>query len=402
MSCPAGRLCVAFDRAGDVITTRDATGGAAAWNVTKLGVGYNTISQVTCPSRSLCVAVDNAGNMVTSTDPAGGTRAWKVTHVGDVGSLSCPSASLCAMYDGSTGNVITSKNPAGGQSAWKLAHADTGTNGVSGIICASARLCVAFDGEGNVITSTNPTGGSSAWRVAHADTSSIPCGYHEADVCSGSITAIACPSVSLCVAVDGNGYVLTSTDPSAGAPAWTVAPVDVTPGQYNALGPLSCPSVSLCVAADFTGNMIVSTRPMGGTSTWNLIPVESNTYGFLTDLSCPAKSLCVGVTDYDVVASRTPTATWTMFPVDRPPNPMAPTALALSHVTCPSVSLCIAIDGNGRTITSSRPTRGARAWKRTQVDNYGLSDLACPTESLCIAADDHGNVLVGSRRRPHG
>ena len=36
---------------------------------------------VSCPSSGLCVAVDRAGNVVTSTNPTGGAAAWTVTDV---------------------------------------------------------------------------------------------------------------------------------------------------------------------------------------------------------------------------------------------------------------------------------------------------------------------------------
>jgi hypothetical protein len=44
-----------------------------------------------------------------------------------------------------------------------------------------------------------------------------------------SYDAVSCPSVSLCVAGDQNGNVLTSTDPTGGANAWTIVPVDRPP-----------------------------------------------------------------------------------------------------------------------------------------------------------------------------
>ncbi len=36
---------------------------------------------VSCPSATLCVAVDSSGNVVTSTNPTGGAAAWHIAHV---------------------------------------------------------------------------------------------------------------------------------------------------------------------------------------------------------------------------------------------------------------------------------------------------------------------------------
>ena len=40
------------------------------------------------------------------------------------------------------------------------------------------------------------------------------------------LTVVSCPSAVLCVAMDVYGNVLTSTDPTAGAAAWSEAGVD--------------------------------------------------------------------------------------------------------------------------------------------------------------------------------
>ena len=389
LSCAGGRSCVAFDRAGHVMTTSDATGGAAAWRIRKLGVGYNMVSQVTCPSRSLCVAVDNAGNVVTSTDP-GVASTWKVAHVGEVGSLACASTSLCAMFNGATGDVIVSTGPAGGATAWRIFHIDTATNGVSGIACGSTSLCVAFDGAGDVLTSTDPEGGASAWHFSHVDHASISCGSHEMDTCQGTITALECPSANECVATDSIGYVLASANPAAGE--WNQAPIDVTVDQYNPIDLLACPSASFCAAADFTGGVLTSTHPTGGAAAWKLTPVQTNAYGFLLDIACPSRKLCVGITSDSVYASHDPlNQAWATFTVDPLPDPLTP---GLVQIACPSSARCVAVDSRGNVVTSTNPTAGA-TWRRRHIDTYGLSSVACPTASLCLATDDHGYITVG-------
>src|SRR5438445_10673591 len=75
--------------------------------------------------------------------------------------------------------------------------------------CPSSSLCVAVDVNGNVVTSSNPTGGATAWRVTNVDG-------------SNALTGVSCPSSVFCVAVDGSGNVATSSNPTGGAAAWTV------------------------------------------------------------------------------------------------------------------------------------------------------------------------------------
>jgi len=102
---------------------------------------------------------------------------------------------------------------------------------------------------------------------------------------------VSCPSVSLCVAVDSAGNVVTSTNPIGGRRAWTVTRVD----RRIALNAVSCPSVSLCVAVDGAGNVVTSKRPMGGRRWWRLATVDR--VEVLSGVSCASESQCVAVGD---------------------------------------------------------------------------------------------------------
>ena len=74
-----------------------------------------------------------------------------------------------------------------------------------------------------------------------------------------ALRGVSCPSASLCVAVDDLTSVVTSTNPTGGAGAWTVTNVAPAIGLRG----VSCPSVSLCVAVDDSGNVVTSTNPAG-------------------------------------------------------------------------------------------------------------------------------------------
>jgi hypothetical protein len=52
--------------------------------------------------------------------------------------------------------------------------------------------------------------------------------------------------------VDSNGDVATSTDPLGGSTSWTVTSVDAAGGVND----VSCPTVSLCVAVDGIGDVV--------------------------------------------------------------------------------------------------------------------------------------------------
>ena len=120
---------------------------------------HTQMDGVSCPGGGLCVAVDQSGDVVTSTDPAGGAAAWTETEVDSyqLDGVSCPSIGFCVAVDGA-GDVVTSADPTGGAAAWTVTNVD-GSNSLYGVSCPSSDLCVAVDGAGDVVIATDPTGG---------------------------------------------------------------------------------------------------------------------------------------------------------------------------------------------------------------------------------------------------
>jgi hypothetical protein len=105
------------------------------------------------------------------------------------------------------------------------------------------------------------------------------------------LESVSCPSASLCVAVDHDGNVVTSTDPTGGAGTWTAVNIEAT-----FLTHVTCPSTSLCVATDWVGNIWTSTDPTGGASAWtSAVVADSEHPEDLTGISCPTTSLCVAI-----------------------------------------------------------------------------------------------------------
>ena len=150
--------------------------------------------------------------------------------------------------------------------------------------CPRESLCVAVDTSGDVVTSTDPTGGASAWTVT--------------EVGVDGPAAVSCPSAGLCVAADDHSDVWTSTDPTGGASAWTVTNVDSPiPGGF---APCSEPGDPLECVLSRRGSLFrprrvdesvwTSTDPTGGASAWTM---SDPLAGYPGALSCPSTSLCV-------------------------------------------------------------------------------------------------------------
>jgi hypothetical protein len=260
---------------------------------------------------------------------------------------------------------------------------------LTAMACPTVSLCVAGD-QDSILPSINPTGGPTAWSRA-----GLP---------NESIFGVSCPSVSLCVAV-GEKDVLTATDPTGDASAWT----KTTPDQGSYLYAIACPSLSLCVvggggASTQSGpTILTSTDPTGGASSWTSARVASGE-GIVNAVSCPSVSLCVATTNTgDVLSSTNPTggaSAWTKTTIDQ--------GAFLAAVACPSVSLCVASDTNyangsdGNILTTTHPTGGASAWTKATIDPGApyhpmtLDALSCPSVALCVAGDSNGDILTAT------
>jgi hypothetical protein len=231
-----------------------------------------------------------------------------------------------------------------------------------------------------------------------------------APVDSTPIDALACPASTLCVAVDRAGKALWSTDPAGGARAWHNASID--PG--NELTSIACPSVGLCVAVDSAGNALTSTDPTGGSAAWSAARIDTSTTASNSDtagpvllrgVSCPSSTLCVAVdADGNALASTDPTggaATWTITRADANRSfDCSGSGLAcqppLIAVACPSVAQCAAVDFSGNVLTTQTPT-GPGPWTSSSANGGRLGSLwgiSCPLTSFCATVDGDADHVI--------
>jgi putative hemolysin len=265
VSCPSTRLCVAVSYEGLVFTSTDPTGGADAWTVTDLdGSGPNThLRGISCPTTTFCAAAAGKARIVTSTDPTGGASAWSVTQLTgplELRGISCLSTALCVAVgdngDGGesepndVGEILSSTDPLGG--TWQRVDMPAGQGSMYGASCPVAALCVTGNLFGNLVTATNPTGPASAWTTTDGGG-------------AVQITDVDCISATQCVAIDNNADVLTSTDPTGGPSAWTFTNMlpfpQVDETEANGTFGVSCPSTTFCAIAGAKGQIFTSADP---------------------------------------------------------------------------------------------------------------------------------------------
>jgi hypothetical protein len=322
--------------------------------------------------------------------------------------VSCPSGSLCVAV-GELDTIASSANPTGGGSAWHQAEPtgeaendcheswkppcqDPRNRTIRGISCPSAQLCVAVTGEGYVYSTTQPTGTGNDWRVTDIDGNGR----------DTHLLGISCPTTSLCVAVSGERYtagkVLTSTNPTGGTSAWTVTQLD----ESLDLRGVSCGTPTLCVAVAEQGRLLVSTNPTGGASAWTALGTPGGP-GDLQGVSCAAAALCVaGNAGGNLLASTNPDVVSTWQEAE------GGVSVQVTGVSCLASGHCVAVSNNGDVITSTDPTGGSGSWSLTKLIPYvqpadqfgeplnGLFGVSCSSYSFCAVVGADGQVFTST------
>ena len=210
------------------------------------------------------------------------------------------------------------------------------------------------------------------------------------------INAVSCASASQCVAVDDAGNVLSTSDPTGPSPTWSSVNVD---GGHAILG-VSCPSVSLCIAVDDAGRVLRSTDPTGPAGAWAspASPAPAR-HGDRVPVGHAVRRRRRRRAARSLGEPRERRRGWSVAAV--------PGAGGFTAVTCPSTSLCFAVDDEGNEFNSDDPADAASTWVGRSVTNNGanppdnpfpgaaLLGVACPSVALCIAVDEFGSAFTG-------
>ncbi len=203
-----------------------------------------------------------------------------------------------------------------------------------------------------------------------------------------AVDALSCPSTSLCVVVDQEGNILASSDPTVATPTWTHS-VTSRAGEPLPVLSVDCLSNTLCYAGEF-GGVLVSRNAGAATPIWT--PLEISGSNYLQQVSCPTSSLCVAVEQDDglALASTEPTsaAAWMSAGIDASDD--------LTGLSCASEKLCIAFDNAGNLLTSTDPAALDPTWKSIKPLEGGVvTGMSCISEFLCIgAADKEGSGYI--------
>ena len=338
-----------YDTLGDQATAAVAAGTTSTYNYDQLGhlTGANAVQTASSGSYPLGYLVNGDGlEAATASDASG----WNATNVGashTLTSVSCPTATFCAVVD-NKGNAIT-----GSGNTWT--SSSIGTAALNAVSCTSNAFCMAVDNSGGAHLDVN-----GSWSTRQLNNG------------GKSVTGVSCTSSLFCVAVDTKGKTFAYNGSGWGNP------VQPTGALGHAFTSVSCsatagPVATLCVAVNNAGMAFTSSDGV----TWSAgSDVDGSTS--ITTVSCATPTFCeaVDATGHTLNAQQTPQGlSWTV----------SPNALdaqkTLQGISCPTATFCITVDSAGNDYVFD-----GVAWSSSwQASTRGLNGVSCATESWCTA-----------------
>lgn len=307
-----GVMAVAVLATVPVATAAYAAGG---WSAPTTVDQTSNFEAVSCPSTTFCTAVDGAGNVFYFNGTSWTADAANPIDPdgGGFSDVSCPTTTFCTAVD-YDGDAYTYDG-----SAWTAYAAnpiDAAGRGFTSVSCTSSTFCVAGDFAGNAFTFDGIL-----WTPYLANPVDS----------SGALISVSCPhtpSLSLvCVGVSfgGNAYIYNGV-------TWTGTTIDPS----NELDSVSCPTTSFCVAGDWDGNGFT----YNGTG-WSGAKAIDPSGNVINWVDCLSSTFCAAV---DSVGNELlyNGSYWSGAPNIDPS--VASGTFNLYGVSCPSTSLCVAVD----------------------------------------------------------
>lgn len=328
VSCPTVSLCVGSGRnsyrsSGPSFLISSAPARGTSWHLE--GSDRDLWGAAECPSAHLCVMIDELyyPSLWASRNPAKGIGSFRKVSAhafdpgspGSVGDVSCPTENFCAdLVHGQNeeGSPVYVSDAPARPGSWKYrgGPAPGGSENLydNAIVCVSAQLCLAYNtfADGRAVSVIeNPAERQSRWvKMDVAPDNGDPSVIGGSCKSNGScvfeeMTGAACVPSGACLLTTSYGRIIASTDPAAGASAWTrtrVYGTTLEPEDYWGLSDPVCFSTSLCYALGAQGDLLVSTDPFGAdAASWVSTPIPGVPSGYnagLDELSCPSEGVC--------------------------------------------------------------------------------------------------------------
>lgn len=368
IACPSASECVTVDSDGEEVMFDPGSPASATFATPKpfpSGGGFG-LAAVACPSASRCTAVDNNGDELSFTPgPAPAATRYTIDPQGfPLTGVTCPMASMCTAVD-EDGQAVT-LDP--GSTGERLATSVGLGPDLHAIACPLVTQCTGVDYTGDQTTFDPAAPGNAPYvRINRGQ---------------ASLADVACPSPGQCTSIGPHGEI-------------TFAPLATGSRRFVRLpgGPplraLACPSVSECVAVNGGGHA-VKFNPRAPRHP-RVVDIAPSGGGFAA-IACPAVRQCTAVGSSDRVVTFDP-----RLPTHARIVAVDPGAGGLTGVACPSARLCVATDVAGYALQGD--PRGGLAWT-TEPVHGAAAEVSCLSVSYCVGVDGQGDVFLGTSRKP--
>jgi len=410
VSCPALAQCTAVDAGGEEVTFDPATGAVGSRVVidpqarAAIGdPGGQALTAVACPSASVCVAVDSGGQAISfAPGSPSGVRTAALTG-GRLPSVACPASGQCTVLaaawtapDGTEhGASAITVDPS--SLAVESALALPATASAQTLVCPTTGECVGA-GYGGCDADTCQDGATVTFAPLSAAAPIV------AERGSVGLISVACPTSSLCAAMDDSGAVATFDPASAGDTAQAaIDPLGDWPKGFNGAA-IACPSVQICALATWNEPAALTFSPQSPAAP---VPVAIDDGAPIFMLACPVSDECVGLAPTQPKDSPGPLDIGAVL---GPGSQRHATGFRLLNgdaegLACPRRRQCTVIAGAfdphcpscmlaaGSSALTFNPYRPPRYSQGVVIDPARIEGLACPTARQCTAVDDHGREL---------
>ncbi len=316
-----------------------ASAASPAWSVHVVpwgipGPSAQQLDAVACPAPGTCLAVgDETGDggqeapLIESTAGHGWRHTVLPTFPGALLGIACTSKTSCLAVGFAEQGAIVDRYDGAQWTASTLP--DSATVHFSGIACPARNRCIVAGSKDGSVGEPATVPAADTWNGARWTVDSLP-----ATSAPASLSAIACPTTTWCMAVGGGvAYQF------AGG-VWKAS----KPSGFDASG-IACPRVGRCVAAGKTSG--------GSAAAWILssdkwsrakLPATLDGRGGLSGVSCSSPSRCLVVGTYagdcpqcgntDGEVASFDNARWTV---------VASIGGGVAGVACTSATACVAV-----------------------------------------------------------
>ena len=380
----------------------------------------SALSAVSCASRAGCTAVGTAldGEQLVIHLVGRGwvTDTGATPLMGALNGVSCTSSRACT----AVGATQSTQGAAAFAETWNGRSWSTepapgaqtlGGSSLAGVSCPAPGTCT---GVGTIDRGTGTLTLAARWQASRLRTEATPNPLLSALV---RLTAVSCPTASVCTAVGYLGNAATHRQPVAIREAggrWSAESPPTPPGAINSeLDAVSCPTTTACTAVGVAQleKSNVSLAEVWDGTTWTITSLPSVPAGnpALAAVSCTAANACTAVGGQggggtDTSSGRTLAEHWNgnRWAVQSTPAPGG-----LHGVACTSTSACVAVgwyEGTTGQDTLLVLLWNGATWNESTISGIGSQPaVSCPAANACLEVEQGsatGNVWDGATWTP--